>query len=107
MCDFFVDATRFKVGENEVGSSGVMVDVIRRSGYFTEGYNLGGKIVGANGGKMGVEAEEKFVNRSIRERFTFMNEILKGEMDARVKGLKRRRLGLKAIGESFCVGRLS
>ena len=67
MCDFFVDATRFKVGENEMGSSGVMVDVIRRSGYFTEGYNLGGKIVGTNGWKMGVETEEKFVKGSVRE----------------------------------------
>ena len=67
MCDFFVDATRFKVGENEVGSSGVMVDVVGRGGYFTKGYDLGGKIVGANGRKMGVEAEEKFVNGSVRE----------------------------------------
>ena len=67
MCDFFVDATRFKVGENEVGSSGVMVDVVGRGGYFTEGYNLGGNIVGANGGKMSVEAEKEFMNGSVRE----------------------------------------
>ena len=67
MSDFFVDAIRFKVGENKMRSSGVMVDVIGRSGYFTKGHNLGGKIVGANGGKMGVKAEEKFVNGSVRE----------------------------------------
>ena len=67
MSDFFVDAIRFKVCENEMRSSGVMVDVIGRSGYFTEGYNLGGKIVSANGWKMGVKAEEKFVNGSVRE----------------------------------------
>ena len=44
-----------------------MVDVVGRGGYFTKGYDLGGKIVGANGRKMGVEAEEKFVNGSVRE----------------------------------------
>ena len=67
MCDFFVDATRFKVSDHKMGSSGIMIDIIGRGGYFTEGYDLGGKIVGANGWKMGVEAEEEFVNRSIRE----------------------------------------
>lgn len=44
-----------------------MIDIIGRSGYFTEGYNLGGKIIGANGGKMRVETEEEFVNGSVRE----------------------------------------
>ncbi len=67
MSDFFVDATRFKVGNHKMGSSGIMIDIVGRGGYFTEGYNLGGKIVGANGGNMGIEAEEKFMNGSIRE----------------------------------------
>ena len=44
-----------------------MVDVVGRGGYFTERYNLGGKIVCTNGGKVGVEAEEEFVNGSVRE----------------------------------------
>lgn len=67
MSDFFIDATRFKVSENKMRSSSVMIDVIRRSRYFTEGYNLGGKIVGTNGWKMGVETEEKFMKGSVRE----------------------------------------
>lgn len=67
MCNLFVDATRFKVCDNEMRFINVMIDVVGRGGYFTEGYDLCGKIVSANGRKMGVEAEEEFMNRSVRE----------------------------------------